>query len=113
MLFAASDFNVPPMLRPISGTQIFRTDVVGNEAVYFSFALDYVFKIHTLKSAAEIAQSVSDGLQAGQPTNWGSIPDSIKNFFSLYNVQTSSAAYPASYRMGSRGSLLGGKAAEA
>jgi hypothetical protein len=56
----------------------------------------------------------SDGLWTRRPTNWGSIPDRNKRFFSLFhNVQTGSGAHPASYPVGSRGSLLGAKAAKA
>jgi hypothetical protein len=39
-----------------------------------------------------------------------SIPSRTRNFSALYNVQTGSEVHPASYSMGTGGSIPGGKA---
>jgi hypothetical protein len=43
----------------------------------------------------------------------GSIPGKGRDFSLLHSVQTGSGAQPASYAMGTGGSLFGGKAAAA
>jgi hypothetical protein len=51
----------------------------------------------------------SDGLRAGGP---GSIP-AVQDFSLLHSIQTSSGVNPASYTMGTGGSIPRGKAAGA
>jgi hypothetical protein len=58
-------------------------------------------------TGAGTAQWYSAGLRAGW---WVRIPAEVGNF-SRHRVQTGSGAHPASYPMGTRGSLPGGKAA--
>jgi hypothetical protein len=49
-----------------------------------------------------------DGLQAGRPGNWGSIPGS-----SIHNVQAGSLTHLACYQMSIENSFPGGKVARA
>jgi hypothetical protein len=44
---------------------------------------------------------------------WGSIPGGSRDFSPFHSVQTGSGALPASYPMGTGGTLSGNKAAEA
>jgi hypothetical protein len=74
----------------------------------FSFP---VISCHPNFSFCHIAQRYSSGLRAG-----GSVvrvPAGAGNFSLHHRVQTVSGAYPASYPMGTKGSLPGSKAATA
>jgi hypothetical protein len=75
------------------------------------FFVAIFFSPSSTNLGAEIAQWYSDGLRAG----WSvvRVPVVAGNFSLHHRVQHGSGAHPASYPMGTRGSLPGGKAAGA